>query len=802
MEPNEESSSNTSASEDERSELEEQNLQQHFNAEASSANDEEDTQLHTIIENENENESDSISDDAKEDYVNENENNTDTISDDGSDNLDDDNEQNQRSETIEQHQRSDDIVVEDVEEETENQRSAPRRSSRETKRHDYSHVHKTGFTFHQEGTIDKHEMYKQVANKAIKALQEIKEGQLNDKTRSETLHYEKAIQKWGQVALESIITEIAQIHRLDVLEPSDVTQMSVEEMDKALDIIALVTQKRCGRTKGRACANGSDQKDVPKEERAAPTLSKEGMMGHVAQAIYEDREHSVGDVPGAFLHGKFEDDEKIHVTFTGRLIDILCDIDPSYKSGITYRNGKRVLYARLSKTLYGTVQAALRWYLVFKETLEGLGFKLNPYDLCVANANIEGSQCTIVVYVDDLFCTHKKRSVLKWIDKEISNRFGDIKMKYGDVLTYLGIDFKFNRQDKYCAMKMKSHLQDAVDTFMEYGNVMNHKTATPATTKLRDIDPNSPKVHDKKMEGFRSVVMKLLYVGQRTRLDILPTVSFLMTRQGITTIEDWKKLQRLVQYVIYTIDLPHIIGVDSLKEFHSFIDVAFAVNPDRKSQTGGMVTFGRGAVHAESTKQKLNSKSSTEGEIVGFSDYLTIPIWYRYFLQAQGYDDIEVVLHQDNMSAMKIEKNAQMSMGKKTKHMEIRYFYVKDRVTGNNMTIRYCPTEKMIADFFTKPLQGELFRKFRAVVMGHVHLDEVLLHTDTCKERVEEKEKELEKRREESKKIQEKEVPAVFHHSIHDKKGKGVEGKDINHGKEKTYAHVVKEGMKKRDVCV
>ncbi len=68
----------------------------------------------------------------------------------------------------------------------------------------------------------------------------------------------------------------------------------------------------------------------------------------------------------------------------------------------------------------------------------------------------------------------------------------------------------------------------------------------------------------------------------------------------------------------------------------AFIDVAYAVNPDRRSQTGGLVTFGRGAIHAESTKQKLNSKSSTEGEIIGFSDYLTIPIWFSYFMKAQG----------------------------------------------------------------------------------------------------------------------------------------------------------------------
>ena len=102
----------------------------------------------------------------------------------------------------------------------------------------------------------------------------------------------------------------------------------------------------------------------------------------------------------------------------------------------------------------------------------------------------------------------------------------------------------------------------------------------------------------------------------------------------------------------------------------------------------------------------------------------------------------------------------------------------------------------MIADFFTKPLQeGELFRKFRAVVMGHVHLNEVILHSDTCKERVEEREKELKKRREESKKIQEKEVPDIFHHVV--KRDEELKKDDV-HKLKSTYVDVVKKGMERK----
>ena len=93
-------------------------------------------------------------------------------------------------------------------------------------------------------------------------------------------------------------------------------------------------------------------------------------------------------------------------------------------------------------------------------------------------------------------------------------------------------------------------------------------------------------------------------------------------------------------------------------------------------------------------------------------------IWARMFLEAQGEVLKKNTLYQDNQSAMKIILNGRRSSGQKTKHMDNRYFWIKDRIGSENIKVEYCPTEKMVADFLTKPLQGNLFRKFRDVVMG------------------------------------------------------------------------------------
>ena len=95
------------------------------------------------------------------------------------------------------------------------------------------------------------------------------------------------------------------------------------------------------------------------------------------------------------------------------------------------------------------------------------------------------------------------------------------------------------------------------------------------------------------------------------------------------------------------------------------------------------------------------------------------------FLEAQNFIVTTNILYQDNQSAMKIEMNRKQSGGQKTKHMNIRYFWIKDRLKSEGIKVEYCPTGKMIADFFTKPLQGRLFKHLRDVVMGYKHINDL-----------------------------------------------------------------------------
>lgn len=90
-------------------------------------------------------------------------------------------------------------------------------------------------------------------------------------------------------------------------------------------------------------------------------------------------------------------------------------------------------------------------------------------------------------------------------------------------------------------------------------------------------------------------------------------------------------------------------------------------------------------------------------------------------MQGQGYKIKDNVVYQDNQSAMLLEKNGQKSSSKRTRHLNIRYFFVTDRIQANELTVEYCPTGDMWADIHTKPLQGAAFVKFRRLILNLGH---------------------------------------------------------------------------------
>ena len=208
------------------------------------------------------------------------------------------------------------------------------------------------------------------------------------------------------------------------------------------------------------------------------------------------------------------------------------------------------------------------------------------------------------------------------------------------------------------------------------------------------------------------------------------------TRVSKSNDDDWKKLRRVLQFAMQTVDDKRIIGAKTLTDLYTWVDAAYAVHPDMKSQTGGAMSLGTGMIHCKSSKQKLNTKSSTEAELVGISDYLPYNLWARLFMEEQGFKLKSNTIFQDNQSTIKMGTNGRTSCTGNSRHIDVRYFFVSDRVKKKEVKIKYCPTDLMIADYFTKPLQGKLFHTLRNIIMGYTSVFEMMEEYFPLKERI------------------------------------------------------------------
>ena len=605
--------------------------------------------------------------------------------------------------------------------------SRPRRSEKAKKRKEYepSFVGKTYAQLFQmvkrDGIIDIRMMYKKCVDVIFAQVSADPETTTNAPggTGGPQMSAKKGFEVYGEIAVAAMFKEYRQLYNQTVFGAIDPDTLSLQQKKDALRAVNLIKQKRCGKMKGRTCADGHKQrKYVSREETASPTVSTEALLATAIIDAYEKRDVTVFDIPGAYLHADY--DKFVLLKLEGRFVDIMCQVNPDLKKYVRHENGKKVLYLRLLKALYGCIESALLWYLLYTETLVKLGFKLNPYDKCVANQMIQGKQCTITWYVDDNKLSHKDSKVVTEIISKIEERFPGLEITRGRKHDFLGMNMDF-KDNGTVAIHMKDHIKEAIELFEEIEKI-DTQVSSPANGKLFEVNDDAVPLEGKKKEVFHSVVAKVLFIMKRARPDMELTNSFLCTRVSRSTKEDWAKLKRAMAFMKQTIDDVRIIGADSLEKLLVWIDGSHAVHKNMRGHTGGSMSYGIGQVHSRAGIQKANTKSSTETEVVATSEYIPYPMHMANFMKEQGYP-VKIKLYQDNQSAIKMEKNGRNSCTGNSRHIKIRYFFVKDLVDKGEVEIVYCPTEQMLADYFTKPLQGELFRRFRKVIMGWDNVD-------------------------------------------------------------------------------
>ena len=102
--------------------------------------------------------------------------------------------------------------------------------------------------------------------------------------------------------------------------------------------------------------------------------------------------------------------------------------------------------------------------------------------------------------------------------------------------------------------------------------------------------------------------------------------------------DDNKKLTRVIKYLRSTQQLTSNLTTSSILEIKWWVNASFATHPDMQSHTRGVMMVGKGAVYTSSIRQKINTKTSTEAEMVGVSDLIGQVLWTRSFLEEQGHN--------------------------------------------------------------------------------------------------------------------------------------------------------------------
>ncbi len=248
---------------------------------------------------------------------------------------------------------------------------------------------------------------------------------------------------------------------------------------------------------------------------------------------------------------------------------------------------------------------------------------------------------------------------IKWLQAEYESIFEDgsgvMKVHRGNVYKYLGLSLDFSHK-RQCHVTMYAYLDGILQAFDaavkklgdEFTPVTRQRFKTPAPNNLFVVNEDCEKLSEAVSTDFHTTVTKTLYVTKRARSNTCLAIVFLTTRVRAPNTDDWENLCHLMEYLRGNHDQPLVLGADNNRLLMWYVDALFAMHPNMRRHTGGGLTMGRGFPISVLTKQKLNTRSSTESELVGVNDMMPIICWTHYFLLSQGYGIIENLLLQDN----------------------------------------------------------------------------------------------------------------------------------------------------------
>ena len=358
--------------------------------------------------------------------------------------------------------------------------------------------------------------------------------------------------------------------------------------------------------------------------------------------------------------------------------------------------------------LYGMDDASQLWNHTLDEFLVGLGLESCPMESCLyIRKTVEGLYIMLIVYVDDYLYAGNNANMLIKFHKAMSKRF---KVKVSDDPS-LYIGYEIQQKPGKIFVNQEVYVSKLAETF----EVVDAKTQkVPMEPKLI-LQPAAETLDDKRL--YQAVVGSMMYANGTTRPDISFATNQLSRQNANPGKEHLTYGKRVLKYLLDTKCHGLLFQRQDVLKLEGHVDSEYAGDTeDRRSVTGWLVSLNGTPVMWNTKKHPIVTTSSTEAEYVGYTIIAKSVAWIRNVLDFMGFTQREpTIVWVDNQGAIKIAENPKQHG--RTKHIDVRYHYIREKILDKTITLAYLSTDQMIADMLTKALDRVKFERFRDAIM-------------------------------------------------------------------------------------
>jgi hypothetical protein len=370
---------------------------------------------------------------------------------------------------------------------------------------------------------------------------------------------------------------------------------------------------------------------------------------------------------------------------------------------------------RLRRALYGLKQAGRAWWKKLNKELKKLEYVPLLSDTNVYVRRGKDDVVILAVYVDDFLMAGSTPKLCDGAEDDLGKVF-KVK-KLGRPKLLLGITIEYDDEKRTISISQSHYIEYILKRY----NMENCKSvATPFDLNEHLTLEDCPKEDDEKDRmrdiPYRRALGCLGFLVSGTRLDIAYHVSELGRFQSNPGFAHWQKLLRVLRFLKGTKDLKITYGPGKEWELTGYSDADWGGERDtRRSTTGYGFTFYGGAISWQSRRQPTVARSSTEAEYMAEGAATCEALWYRSLLKELGFpQEKPTIIRCDNEGAMALAKNP--TYHAKTKHIDVQYHFIREKVANGDVRLVYQPTNLMAADMFTKSLGREKIERFRGML--------------------------------------------------------------------------------------